>query len=265
MDPKSCPLCHNNRRWNIQMRLLWSVRLDLMNMLNIARELSGSIYNNHGIEVCLHMSRCHLFVPGSKGSILNSPTTGTCRYEGLLRAVWSWNAKCNLQICRHQVEEIISRYDLAWQTWCIAWSSFEEMAFTCHCWWIEIQPGWIAFAIQSASQILLIDALEPSMTTKSTATLHSRANPMLRFIKWCKYNALQPFPMDHVVVFKHLQMIKDTCALTLAKSVLGSIAFIIFCMGLASGKKVLEPCEWKEGAWISNGVRAICIIIFEKT
>ena len=93
------------------------------------------------------------------------------------------------------------------------------------------------------------------MTTKSTATLHSRANPMLRFIKWCKYNALQPFPMDHVVVFKHLQMIKDTCAPTLAKSVLWSSAFIIFCMGLASGKKVLEPCEWKkvlESAMVSG-------------
>ena len=95
------------------------------------------------------------------------------------------------------------------------------------------------FAVQSASQILLIDALELALTSKSTSTLHARANPVIRLMKWCKDHALQPFPLDHVLVFKYLESIRDVCAPTYPKSVLGSIAFMTYCLGLKSGHAVL--------------------------
>ena len=96
------------------------------------------------------------------------------------------------------------------------------------------------YAVQSSSHIWLIDALESALTAKSTATLYARANPVLRFVKWCKDSALTPFPIDAVIVFKYLTLMKDVCAPTFPRSLLGSVAFMTFCLGLTSGKTALD-------------------------
>eukprot|EP00435_Cladocopium_sp_Y103_P070686 s1184_g35.t2 len=88
--------------------------------------------------------------------------------------------------------------------------------------------------------MLLIDSLELAVITKSTSTLHSRAGPVLRYMKWCKDNLLPSFPLDHVVFFKYLEVIKADCAPTFPRSLLGSVAFMKFCLGLKSAAKILE-------------------------
>eukprot|EP00435_Cladocopium_sp_Y103_P067650 s333_g30.t1 len=95
------------------------------------------------------------------------------------------------------------------------------------------------FAMTKLSQVLLIDALEMSLTAKSTSTLHSRAGPVLRYVAWCKSVNLNPFPMDKIVTFKFLDMLKDSCAPTFPRSFIGSVAFMVYCLGLESGKQVL--------------------------
>lgn len=114
-------------------------------------------------------------------------------------------------------------------------------------WLTIVTAGGVAFGlveqhfkVKHVSQILLIDALELALTPKSSSTLHSRAGPVLRFMKWCKDSALQPFPLDSVVAFNFIDRIKGECSPTFPRSFLGSIAFMTYALDLSSGKQILE-------------------------
>lgn len=89
-----------------------------------------------------------------------------------------------------------------------------------------------------ASSILLIDALELVLTSKSTTTLHSRLGPVLRFLKWCKDSNLPAFPPDKIVIFKFLDLIKLICAPTFPRSFMGLVVFVVFVLGLENGRVV---------------------------
>ena len=114
-------------------------------------------------------------------------------------------------------------------------------------WLTIVSAGGVAFGlveqhynVKHVSQILLIDAIEIALTSKSTSTLHTRAGPVLRYMKWCKDSVLPPFPMDSVVVFKFIDLIKCECAPTFPRSFLGSVAFMTYVLDMHCGKSILE-------------------------
>ena len=41
----------------------------------------------------------------------------------------------------------------------------------------------------------LSDCLRHVFSDKATGTLHGRAGPILRYVKWCQHKSLKPFPV----------------------------------------------------------------------
>ena len=96
------------------------------------------------------------------------------------------------------------------------------------------------FAVRPGDLLMMIDSIELAFTGKSTATLHGRAGPVLRYMKFCKDGGVHSFPLDAVVFFKFLESNKDSCAPTFPRSLLGSVAFMKYSLGLKSADAILE-------------------------
>ena len=80
----------------------------------------------------------------------------------------------------------------------------------------------------------LFDSVSDALAAKSTATLQGRAGALLRYIYFCESEDLEPFPVREEIVYKFFHAMQTRAAATFFKSVLSSMAFAKFSLGLES-------------------------------
>ena len=86
----------------------------------------------------------------------------------------------------------------------------------------------------------LRESLGNALSVKSTSTLHTRAGPLLRYISYCESEHLDPFPVREEVVYRFFHSLQLQAAATFFKSVLSSLAFCKFALGLESASSALD-------------------------
>ena len=75
---------------------------------------------------------------------------------------------------------------------------------------------------------------------KSTLTLHKRANPVLRFVKWCQRDGGVAIPFQEDRIYAFLTDSTETFAPTFGKSFTGSLRFMYYVLGSKSAKLCVE-------------------------
>ena len=83
----------------------------------------------------------------------------------------------------------------------------------------------------------LADSVKDALATKASSTLHSRANPMFRFLTFCKEHGLTAFPILEANVYMFLK--HQDFAPTFPRSFLISLAFSFHILGLRGDKGAL--------------------------
>ena len=86
----------------------------------------------------------------------------------------------------------------------------------------------------------LFDSVSDALAAKSTATLQGRAGALLRYIYFCESEDLEPFPVREKIVYKFFHATQTRAAATFFKSVLSSMAFAKFSLGLESADFALN-------------------------
>ena len=104
----------------------------------------------------------------------------------------------------------------------------------------------------------LLDDLRNVFATKSSATLHSRAGPILRYLKFCGVKQLQPFPVLEENIYSYMQYEEKNAAPTYLRSFLSSVGFSVHVLGLVSAKHVIDSGRIK-------GLAAKCFLQKRKT
>ena len=79
---------------------------------------------------------------------------------------------------------------------------------------------------------------------KSAGALHNRANPMIRFIAWCRQNGYEPLPLDEEVCYRFALNSQHT-APTFLRSFLVSITFGFYVLGLTGGESCFTSARLK--------------------
>ena len=64
---------------------------------------------------------------------------------------------------------------------------------------------------------------------KSTLTLHTRANPVLRYLKWCAQQGVPGIPFKEDEIYGYLTDRNITFAPTFPKSLIGSLVYVLEC------------------------------------
>ena len=86
----------------------------------------------------------------------------------------------------------------------------------------------------------LADNISDVFVMKATATLHSRANPLIRFMVWASNKGVQAFPILEAVVHSYFAEFEASAAPTMFRSFLGSVAFAKFTVGLHGADLALQ-------------------------
>ena len=81
---------------------------------------------------------------------------------------------------------------------------------------------------------------EDVFAVKSTATLHSRANPILRFLKWCRLQQYIGIPFSEEVVYEFMKAYAVHAAPTFGRSFVGSLAFLHHVLGSKTSLSCVE-------------------------
>ena len=100
----------------------------------------------------------------------------------------------------------------------------------------QILPGPMEFAKGG-----LAESIGDSLGNKSSSTLHSRAGPLLRFLKFCADRDLRAFPLEEYRVYDYVKSVANT-APSYPRSFMLSISFATHVLGLLGG---LEVCSSK--------------------
>ena len=93
----------------------------------------------------------------------------------------------------------------------------------------RLNPGQDIFKFMGGS---LAQSLQDALGIKATSTLHSRANPLIRYAAFMKGVGVPPFPIREEAVYMFLKS-NAQLAPTFPKSLLTSIAFSKYTLGLA--------------------------------
>ena len=109
--------------------------------------------------------------------------------------------------------------------------------------YMEHFPPLLAFHKDcEAGRVVPIEVcLEDIFAGKATATLHARAGPMVRFVKFCKDKCEFPFPLTESEVYSFLDALRERCAATFPQSFLHTLTFLKFVLGLTIQADVLGP------------------------
>lgn len=83
----------------------------------------------------------------------------------------------------------------------------------------------------------LADSVKDALASKASSTLHSRANPMFRFLTFCNSNGLNAFPIIESVVYAFLKL--QDFAPTFPRSFIIRLAFSLHVLGLRGDRDVL--------------------------
>ena len=101
------------------------------------------------------------------------------------------------------------------------------------------------FVVNSGSMAnSLHETLYDVFAGKSAGTLHNRANPMIRFIAWCKENGYEPLPLDEEICYRFAVNSRHT-APTFLRSLLVSITFSFYVLGLIGAESCFNSARLK--------------------
>ena len=75
---------------------------------------------------------------------------------------------------------------------------------------------------------------------KSTLTLHTRANPVLRYLKWCVQQGVPGIPFKEDEIYGYLTDHNNGFAPTFPKSLIGSLAFMYYVLECKSAKACID-------------------------
>eukprot|EP00435_Cladocopium_sp_Y103_P044655 s723_g12.t1 len=87
----------------------------------------------------------------------------------------------------------------------------------------------------------LAESISDALGNKSSSTLHSRAGPLLRFIKFCNDRDIPCFPLEEHKVYDFIKSI-DNCAPSFPRSFMLSVSFATHILGLMGG---VAACDSK--------------------
>ena len=76
--------------------------------------------------------------------------------------------------------------------------------------------------------------LEDVLSTKSSDTLHTRANPVVRYLKWAADKGIRGFPLNEADVYEYVTIGCQDAAPTYARSFVSSLAFMHHALGCKS-------------------------------
>ena len=102
--------------------------------------------------------------------------------------------------------------------------------------YMEHFPPLLAFHkdCEAGRVVPLEVCLEDIFAGRATATLHARAGPVVRFVKFCKDKC--EFPL-----YSFLDALRERCAATFPQSFLRTLTFLKFVLGLTIQADVLGP------------------------
>ena len=78
----------------------------------------------------------------------------------------------------------------------------------------------------------LSDCLRHVFSDKATGTLHGRAGPILRYIKWCQHESLKPFPVIEGQIYLFMRSQAQTASPTFLRSFVVALCFCGHVLGL---------------------------------
>lgn len=104
------------------------------------------------------------------------------------------------------------------------------------CWGVA-RPG-SGVDIMQFLQNGIAESVKDCLGTKATSTLHDRANPMLRYVKYARDHGFQVFPIQEHVVYQFIK--SSNVSPSFPRSLLTSISFAKHVLGLMDCDHVLQ-------------------------
>ncbi|CAE6946874.1 SLC24A2 [Symbiodinium sp. CCMP2592] len=86
---------------------------------------------------------------------------------------------------------------------------------------------------------LILESLGHIFAGKAAGTLHQRAGPMLRYIRWSVQADMDPFPLEEGQVYEFCKGCEFSSAPTFLKSFIVSISFAVHVLGVTGGADCL--------------------------
>ncbi|CAE7361069.1 unnamed protein product [Symbiodinium sp. CCMP2592] len=86
---------------------------------------------------------------------------------------------------------------------------------------------------------LILESLGHIFAGKAAGTLHQRAGPMLRYIRWSVQAAMDPFPLEEGQVYEFCKSCEFSSAPTFLRSFIVSISFSVHVLGVTGGADCL--------------------------
>ena len=83
----------------------------------------------------------------------------------------------------------------------------------------------------------LAESISDSLGNKSSNTLHARAGPLLRYLKFCEDRDARAFPLEEGKVYDYVKAMQDS-APSYPRSFLMSVSFSTHLLGLLGGREV---------------------------
>jgi hypothetical protein len=85
----------------------------------------------------------------------------------------------------------------------------------------------------------LLESVKDSLGMKASATLHSRAGPILQYIQFCEDRGIQAFPLVEPIVYDYVKSCESKAA-TYARSFLLALSFTNFHFGLTGTLSIMS-------------------------
>ncbi|CAE7612968.1 unnamed protein product [Symbiodinium sp. CCMP2592] len=86
---------------------------------------------------------------------------------------------------------------------------------------------------------LILESLGHIFAGKAAGTLHQRAGPMLRYIRWSVQADMDPFPLEEGQVYEFCKSCEFSSAPTFLRSFIVSISFAVHVLGVTGGADCL--------------------------
>ena len=99
----------------------------------------------------------------------------------------------------------------------------------------------IALDADQGRRYSLETVLEQVFALKATSTLHGRAGPLARYLRFCALKQVPVFPIDESGIYLYMSSVADSSAATYLKSFLGTMAFIKHVLGADVDDTVFNP------------------------
>ena len=215
---KSCYEQHLRHIWSTNhastFKMPWE--LNLNTPWDVCKKLRTSNFDLHGPLPPVPITAEVCNSDEGKVEILSFKQIGVKAVKNADSRLWadklSWERKCAYKKWVGIILRQVNAFDIARQQ------------VTCHT--MEFARGG------------LLESVKDSLGTKASATLHSRAGPVLQYIQFCEDRGIQAFPLVEPVVYDYVKSCESKAA-TYARSFLLALSFTNFHFGLTGTSSVL--------------------------